>query len=101
MIKTKKELEELIKKNDKVVIDFYAEWCVPCKALSSNIEDWKSKGALDGITIEKINIEEDDEQLASIYNVRNIPFLVFFQNGQMVGKTVGNIQKDKFMEQFK
>lgn len=81
----------------KKILKFEAEWCAPCKSLSKTLED----SIFDDIDIIKIDIEEDENQnLVNQYQIRNIPTCIYFVNGNEVGKTVGNISKEKILEQF-
>ena len=69
------------------VLDFYADWCQPCKLISKEIDSLVEEYSK---FITKVNIEEDDE-LVSKYYVRNIPTLVFELNGNEVFRQVGSI----------
>lgn len=81
-----------------VIIDFWAEWCMPCKILSPVIdeaaEDFAGK-----ITVGKINVDEDAE-LASELMVMNIPTLVFFKDGKEVGRSVGILSKRELLKKI-
>lgn len=84
-IKNKEEFNEVIKK-DKVVIDFYADWCGPCKMLAKVLEDVNNN-------ILKINVDKHGD-LATQYGVMSIPTICFFKNGELVKKHVGFIGKE-------
>ena len=68
------------------VIDFYADWCGPCKVLSPMIEKLKENNP--DITIEKINVDENME-LAKEFSVRNIPTVIFLKGGEVVAREIG------------
>jgi thioredoxin 1 len=76
-----------------VLIDFWAEWCAPCRMLSPVIdevaEDYKGKAI-----IAKVNIDEQVE-LAQKFGVMSIPTLLLFNDGKIVGRSVGVVGKDK------
>ena len=77
------------------IVKVGAEWCGPCRILSDlihNLDEEKVKGVL----FSEINIEDDDmDEIATEYSIKNIPVLLFFKNGNMVNKTVGLINKDE------
>jgi len=68
------------------VIDFYADWCGPCKVLSPMIEKLKENNP--DITIEKINVDENME-LAKEFSVRNIPTVIFLKGDEVVAREIG------------
>ena len=68
------------------VIDFYADWCGPCKVLSPMIEKLKENNP--DITIEKINVDENRE-LAQEFSVRNIPTVIFLKGDEVVAREIG------------
>lgn len=75
--------------NQNIILDFWAEWCGPCKVLKPIMEkigeEYKDK-----ISVKPINIEEDREDLSSQYKVRNIPTVVFIKDGKEVERFVGS-----------
>lgn len=83
---------EIIK--NKVLVDFYADWCGPCKMLAMEIE--KAASEID-IDIVKVNVD-DEEDIARKYGVMSIPTLILFENGQELKKTIGFMPKDKIKE---
>lgn len=86
------DFNEIIK--NKVLIDFYADWCGPCKMLAMEIE--KAASEID-IDIVKVNVDEE-EDIARKYGVMSIPTLILFENGQELKKTIGFMPKDKIKE---
>lgn len=86
------EFNEIIK--NKVLVDFYADWCGPCKMLAMEIE--KAASEID-IDIVKVNVDEE-EDIARRYGVMSIPTLILFENGQELKKTIGFMPKDKIKE---
>ena len=83
---------EIIK--NKVLVDFYADWCGPCKMLAMEIEKVASEIDID---IVKVNVDEEEE-IARRYGVMSIPTLILFENGQELKKTIGFMPKDKIKE---
>lgn len=86
------DFNEIIK--NKVLVDFYADWCGPCKMLAMEIE--KAASEID-IDIVKVNVD-DEEDIARRYGVMSIPTLILFENGQELKKTIGFMPKDKIKE---
>ena len=87
----KNNLDELIT-SGKYLLDFYAEWCMPCKMLSSVLESIDDK-----INIIKINIDEFPD-LASSYKVMSVPTLVFTVDGKKVHELIGYCDEEKLIE---
>ena len=83
--------EEVIKSEKKVLADFNADWCGPCKMLSPIIEEIASE--VKDIKVVSINIDNEDV-LAEDYNTSSIPCLVLFDKGKEVKRNVGLMSKD-------
>ena len=88
--------EEVIKSETPVMVDFWAEWCGPCKMLSPVVDELA--GELQGkIKVVKVNIE-DSPEAPTKYGVRGIPTLMIFKNGQVVDTRVGGMPKSQLQE---
>jgi thioredoxin 1 len=83
--------KELIAGDKPVVVDFWAEWCGPCRMLIPIIEELANEYE-DRAIIGKVNVDENDE-LPGEFNIRNIPTVLFFKNGVLVDKHVGAATK--------
>lgn len=84
---TTKEFEQIIKSNTPTLIDFYAEWCTPCKVLEPNIEKIKQHY---GTKIEVLKINTDfDREIAEKMNIFSIPTIFLFQNGEIKWRATG------------
>lgn len=79
--------ETLISGMKPVLVDFYADWCRPCKMMAPILEDVKSQIG-DKATIIKINVDEN-QALAMQYGIQSIPALLIFKQGQVVWQAVG------------
>ena len=92
-IKSEKEFDKVIE-NDKVIIDFYAEWCGPCKMLSPILEKVSKEEKL---TTYKVNVDEV-EDVARRYGIMSIPTVIIFSKGEEVKKNVGFMGEDELKE---
>lgn len=92
-IKSEKEFDEIIKK-DKVIVDFYAEWCGPCKMLSPILEKVSEELKLDTY---KVNVDEV-EDVARRYGIMSIPTVMIFSKGKEVNKHVGYMEEEELKE---
>lgn len=90
---TNQNFDEIISGNSVVMVDFWATWCGPCRALAPTVEAVASE--YDGrVTVVKCNVDEC-EDIAMDNGIRNIPTLIFFKNGEAVARLVGNVKKDE------
>ena len=87
---------EVITKGKPIIVDFWAEWCVPCKQIGPILEDisdeYKEK-----ITIGKLDVDENPE-IASKYQIRGIPTMMLFNNGTLIDTKVGMSSKSDLVQ---
>ena len=81
--------------NDVVLVDFFANWCGPCKMLSPVLDDIASERS--NVKIVKVDVDKNEE-LAKKYGIMSIPTLLLFKNGQVIDKHIGYISKDMLIE---
>lgn len=87
---------EVLKSEKKVLVDFNAEWCGPCKMLAPVLEEMSETN--DSVKFVSINVDENQD-LASEFNIMSIPCLVLMENGKEVKRSVGVIPKSE-IERF-
>jgi thioredoxin 1 len=83
--------EKALQQDQVAVVDFWAEWCGPCRMIGPFIEEL-SKEYGERVLVGKLNVD-DNPQVSMKYNVRSIPTVLFFKNGQMVDRQVGATSK--------
>ncbi|MEM4326541.1 MAG: thioredoxin, partial [Candidatus Pacearchaeota archaeon] len=89
--------ETEIKSSDKpVLVDFWAEWCAPCRAIAPVLEEL-DKEMQDKIKIAKLNVDENPD-IASKHKIFSIPTLVLFKNGREIGRMIGAAPKSKILK---
>lgn len=86
--------EEVLKSNKTTIIDFYADWCMPCKMMSPVIDEIAEEN--DNIKVGKLNVDEV-EDLAAKYNVMSIPTIIIFKNGKEEKRFVGVTSKENIL----
>ena len=96
---TEENFESLALKSDKLVmVDFWAEWCGPCRMVGPLVEELSKE--YDGkAVVGKVNVDLQGS-IAAQFGVRNIPTIVFLKNGELVDKVVGAVPKDQLAEKL-
>lgn len=88
------DFDKLIK-NDKVLVDFYADWCGPCRMISPIVEEIAKEN--NDLRVVKVNVD-NFEAIARKYGIMSIPTLIVFKNGEEVNKNIGYISKDEIIK---
>ena len=82
--------KEVLQSEKRVLVDFNAEWCGPCKMMKPVLEEISTSN--NDIKIVSINVDDEDE-LASKYNISSIPCLVLIENGEEINRSIGLISR--------
>lgn len=91
--------KDVMKSSTPVLVDFWAEWCGPCRALAPKLEEIAVEMSTQ-IKIVKMNVDENP-QTPGQYGIRGIPALLLFKDGKQVGELIGNQPKDNITEFLK
>ena len=90
--------EEVLKSEKTVLVDFYADWCGPCKMLSPIVDQVAEEN--EDIKVVKVNVD-DAQDLAMKYQVMSIPTLVVIKEGKEINRSVGLIDKNQVVNMIK
>lgn len=93
---TSKDFDEFIK-SGRVVIDFWASWCNPCKILSPIVEEVSNE--IKDVKFGKVDVDKESE-LAQRFYIMSIPTLLFFKNKEQVDRVTGALPKDELIEKI-
>jgi thioredoxin 1 len=96
MILTDDNFDEVIKSNGLILIDFWAEWCGPCKRVSPILDEISKEH---GILVGKLNIDENPVKPVE-YSVSSIPTMVLFEDGVVIKTIIGAKPKHKMLEEL-
>lgn len=88
-------IEEVLKKDKVVLVDFWAEWCGPCRMYGSTLEKFSEENP--DVVIAKVNVDSAPEASAK-YSIRNIPTTIVFKDGEVDNKLPGALSKEKLLE---
>ena len=91
-IATNSNFQEILSGELPVLVDFWATWCGPCRALSPTVDEIAEVYA-GKVEVVKCNVDDAD-QIAMQYRIMSIPTLLYFKGGQLVDRTVGLVDKD-------
>lgn len=87
---------EVLKSNQLVLVDFWAEWCGPCKMIAALLDEIALEQS-GRVKVAKVNVDENPA-LAARYSVQSIPTLLYFAKGELRGTTVGSVAKKKILD---
>lgn len=91
--------QDVVKSSTAVLVDFWAEWCGPCRALAPKLEEIATEMG-SKIKIVKMNVDEN-QQTPGQFGIRGIPAMLLFKDGKKVGELIGNQPKESITEFLK
>ncbi len=89
--------ETEVLKADKAIVDFWAEWCGPCRILGPRLEELSTE--IKDVKFFKLNVD-NNQQTSAKFEIRSIPTLLMFKKGQLVGKIIGALPKDSLKQKI-
>ena len=95
MVRDKSRTIIMIPKEGRVLVDFYATWCGPCKMVAKTLDQYAEE--VSEVKVVKINVDEEAD-IASEYNIRSIPTLIYFEDGEIIERQTGNVALSKIKE---
>lgn len=89
---------EVMQSDKKVLVDFFATWCGPCKMLSPLVDEVAEES--DAYKVCKVDVDENQD-LAQKYRVMSVPTLIVIEKGQVIGQSIGLVTKEKIQEMLR
>ena len=95
---TEENFNEILNEGKPLVLDFWAEWCGPCRMVGPIIDELASE--YEGrVVIGKVDVDENNE-VSTQFGIRNIPTVLFFKEGQLIDKQIGAASKATYIEKI-
>lgn len=96
-VNSSEELQDEVDENDSVIVDFYADWCGPCKLMNPVLEEIAEEN--EDVVVVKVDIDEA-QQLAADHNVRSVPTFMFYHEQEQANHKIGVQDKSDMLEVF-
>jgi thioredoxin 1 len=96
-IESQHELRKILNEHPKVLVDFFAKWCKPCKTTHIQLQKLLEEGVLDGALVVQVDIDKN-MAIAEAYNINSIPVLLLFKNGKIIKSQVGGTEMSRTRE---
>ncbi len=98
LVVTKENLNKTLETDKKILLDFYADWCAPCKMMAPVIESIAEENG--EYIVGKVNVDNEGE-IAQLFGISSIPYLVVIQDKKLVDSTVGVTSKEEVLQMLK
>ncbi len=95
IVKNEQDFDQILKDNAAVFVDFYADWCGPCKMVGPIVEELA--GERTDIKFVKVNVD-DNPEVAERFGIMSIPTMIFFKNGEVAAQTLGFQPKESIAQ---
>ena len=95
IVKNEQDFDQILKDNAAVFVDFYADWCGPCKMVGPIVEELAGERA--DIKFVKVNVD-DNPEVAERFGIMSIPTMIFFKNGEVAAQTLGFQPKESIAQ---
>ncbi|MBQ7993725.1 MAG: thioredoxin [Solobacterium sp.] len=92
IVKNEEDFDQILKDNEAVFVDFYADWCGPCKMVGPIVEELSTERT--DIKFVKVNVD-DIPEVAERFGIMSIPTMIFFRNGEVAAQTLGFQPKEQ------
>jgi len=96
---TEENFDKIVNSGKVVLVDFWAEWCMPCKMIGPIIEELANEMDADKVTITKCDVDTE-RNVAVKYSITSIPSILFFKDGQVMDQTVGAVPKKMLVDKI-
>ena len=98
LVVTKENFNKTLETDKKILLDFYADWCAPCKMMAPVIESIAEENG--EYIVGKVNVDNEGE-IAQLFNVSSIPYLAVIQDKKLINETVGVTSKEEVLQMLK
>jgi len=96
---TEENFDKIVNSGKVVLVDFWAEWCMPCKMIGPIIEELANEMDANKVTITKCDVDTE-RNVAVKYSITSIPSILFFKDGQVMDQTVGAVPKKMLVDKI-
>ncbi|MBC8382316.1 MAG: thioredoxin [Candidatus Cloacimonetes bacterium] len=96
---TEENFDKIVNSDKVVLVDFWAEWCMPCKMIGPIVEELANEVDTDKVTITKCDVDTE-RNIAVKYSITSIPSILFFKDGKVMDQVVGAVPKKMLIDKI-